>query len=121
MLLQLLQGLRAGGGEGQIISGIEGPFITQSKRRLVLDNQDAPAALCFGHSAHPEKPVPRAPGHEKLELGDTLTYPEGAVHGREDGKDGKDGGEGLARLYFDLRGELLTQSSRSLPQFTQKV
>src|SRR4051812_44243845 len=53
LLLELLQRLRARGREHQIVSRLERPLITESERGLVLDDQDAPAALYLRHATYP--------------------------------------------------------------------
>src|SRR5438093_588037 len=58
LLLELLHRLRARGGEHQIVSRLERSLVAESQRGLVLDDQDAPAALCLRHATYP---APRRP------------------------------------------------------------
>ena len=52
LLLELLERLGAGGGEDQIVSRLERALVAESERGLVLDDQDAPAALCLRHASY---------------------------------------------------------------------
>ena len=61
LLLELLHGLRAVGGEHQIVPWLERPLVAEPERGLVLDDQDAPAALCLGHATYPATRCRAAP------------------------------------------------------------
>src|SRR5687768_2745744 len=105
MLFELLQSLGACGGEHQVVSWVEGPLITQPKRRLVLDDQDAPAAFCFAHAIYPTGRRLTAPSQEDLrwgysnQLGRSRPSRRGNEGRRERGKEGKreGGNEGMRK------------------------
>src|SRR5690349_6530549 len=52
LLLELLERLRSGRGEDQIVSRLKRALIAESERGLILDDQDAPTALCLRHASY---------------------------------------------------------------------